>query len=515
MNNKERISKILNIIKYPIEFIIMTVFALVAYKFITIKCYEGYWSKTFLIYLIITGILASISLIYNCIKDKDKIEKIFITFAIPIGIMYIVFMLPSYTPDASAHIWKAYEVSNGILFTEIDENGKSLTNVPEALSIYRENKLTKYNVYNELINSNEAYDYSKTVEVDSPSKTYCFIFYIGHALGLMISRIFSLNIYFGLFLARIIGFVFFLILGYYSIKKIPFGKILIATYLMIPMMMHQATAVTVDCIMNGITILFIAYTLNLCFKEDKILKKEKVIYLILVFLLGLVKITYIPLIGLGLIFVKRRKEISKKEKIILGVATVVLCVSSLFIITKLNTGYVNESAKVYLETAGVNSGEQLNGIIKSPLRYMYVMLNNLRCNGEFYLYNAIGQSMGWLSISVPTIYITLYILLLMASIFIEDNKVVFDIKEKIWILILTIIMYLLVTTGLYLQWTGVGSNVVAGVQGRYFLPFMILALMTLCRKNDFIKLKNKNIIIPLMALLINGLFILKIIKFFI
>ena len=146
---------------------------------------------------------------------------------------------------------------------------------------------------------------------------------------------------------------------------------------------------------------------------------------------------------------------------------------------------------------------------------MYVMLNNLRCNGEFYLYNAIGQSMGWLSISVPTIYITLYILLLMASIFIEDNKVVFDIKEKIWILILTIIMYLLVTTGLYLQWTGVGSNVVAGVQGRYFLPFMILALMTLCRKNDFIKLKNKNIIIPLMALLINGLFILKIIKFFI
>ena len=169
---------------------------------------------------------------------------------------------------------KSYEVSNGILFTKIDEEGNSKTTVPEVLSTYRESVLTKYNILNEVLSMEEASDYDRTVEVDSPSKGYCFIYFVCYAIGFSIARIFGLNVFIGLFFARIINFIIFLSLGYLAIKKIPFGKILLSTYLMIPMMMQQATAVSADSLINATIILFIAYTLNLAFKKEGLTKNN-------------------------------------------------------------------------------------------------------------------------------------------------------------------------------------------------------------------------------------------------
>lgn len=510
INNK----KIYNIIKYPVEFIIMLIFILSMYSFITTKVYDGYWSRKVLIYVIISGILASISLIYNCVQDKNKIENMFLNFAIPIGISFIVFMLPTYTPDASSHLWRAYEISGGTLITKIDENGDAKTTVPEIMSINREKVLIKYNKLNDLLNSEEARDYNKTTQVDSPSKGYAFVFFLGYAIGLAIARMLSLNIFVGLLLARLINYIIVLILGYYAIKKIPFGKILLTTYLMIPMMMQQATAFSADSIMNATIILFISYTLYLSFKKEEILKSEKIIFLILSVFVGLSKITYIPLIGIALIIAKRKKEMPKKEVISFAIVTLVICCGSMITLNIFTRGYTNESASGYLENAGVNSEEQLLGIISNPLHFVKVLWNDFKVNGEFYTFNFIGQYLGWLSITVPISYIILYIIILLASIFVEDNKKVLDWKERLWLIILALGMNILVITGMYLEWTGVGSMTVAGVQGRYFLPTTIILLLSICQKENYVKIKYPNVFIPAVSLCINMLFISKVILFF-
>ena len=512
---RQKIKNIYNKIKYPVEFILMLIFIMCIYNFITIKAYEGYWSRRILIQLAITGVLAIASLIYNCIQDKHKIENMFLNFAIPVGLLFIVFMLPTYTPDASSHLWRSYEISQGTLITKIDENGDSKTTVPEIMSINRENVLTKYSVLNKLLESEEAKDYDNTIQVDSPSKGYAFVFFVGYAIGLAIARILSLNIFVGLLLARLINFIVVLALGYYSIKKIPFGKILLTTYLMIPMMMQQSTAFSGDSIMNATIILFISYTLYLAFKKEKILKKEKIIFLILTAFVGLSKITYIPLIGIGLIIANRRKEMPKKEIITLGILTIVVCCGSMLILNMCTRGYTNETANAYLEKAGVNSSEQLKGIISNPLHYLKVLWNDFKVNGEFYTFSFIGQYMGWLSITVPVSYLIFYIILLFASIFVENNKQVLDWKERIWMVVLALGMAVLIITGLYLEWTGVGSMTVAGVQGRYFLPIIILILLSICQKENYVKMKYPNIVIPAASLAINVLFISKVILFFI
>ena len=40
---------------------------------------------------------------------------------------------------------------------------------------------------------------------------------------------------------------------------------------------------------------------------------------------------------------------------------------------------------------------------------------------------------------------------------------------------------LLIFTSLYIQWTAVGAPVIDGVQGRYFLPILLLVPIALCR----------------------------------
>lgn len=515
MLKKEDVLKKIKNFLYPLEFILMLAFMLCLYKFITTKSYEGYWSRRVLIPLVITGVMAIGTMVYNCIKDKEKIEKMFLNFAIPVGIAFIIFMLPTYTPDASSHLWRSYEISQGIFMTKIDENGESKTTVPEIMSINRESVLTKYSVLNELLSSEEAKNYDKTVQVDSPSKGYAFVFFVGYAIGLAIARILSLNIFVGLLLARLINFVIVLVLGYYAIKKIPFGKILLTAYLMIPMMMQQATAFSGDSIMNATIMLFIAYTLNIAFSKELISKKEKVVFLILSIFVGLSKITYLPLIGLGLIIAKRRKDIPKKEIIILAILTLIFSCGSFVILNICIRGYTNESAQAYLESAGVNSSEQLAGIISNPVNYLKVLANDLKVHGEYYLFGSLGQHMGWLTIIVPERYLYVYIMLLLSAIFVENNKEVLDWKEKIWFILLALGMSVLIITGLYLQWTGVGSMTVAGVQGRYFLPIMILGLLCICQKENYVKMKYPNIVIPAVSLIINILLIRYVILFFI
>ena len=75
-------------------------------------------------------------------------------------------------------------------------------------------------------------------------------------------------------------------------------------------------------------------------------------------------------------------------------------------------------------------------------------------------------------------------------------------------------MYVLVNLGLYITWTGVGEPVIAGVQGRYFIPIMILPLLCFCMKDNHIKLKYDNLIILGGALAVNVLSIIEIAKFF-
>ena len=205
---------------------------------------------------------------------------------------------------------------------------------------------------------------------------------------------------------------------------------------------------------------------------------------------------------------------TKKEKIIFLLLSIVICLASYASLAWINRGNVNDSATDYLTENHVNSSEQLQYLLENPLRIIEVLWNNRIENGETYFYQMIGNDLGWLSIQVPSMYILYMVVIMVIAIFTEKNEVVFNRAEKVWTLLLAFGMYALVNMGLYLEWTGVAEPIVAGVQGRYFIPIAILVPICCCMKNNFVKLKYGNILIFGATLGVHILTIIEIVNFF-
>ena len=495
LKEKIEMKKIGNQLIFPLEFLLSLLFTYVLFRFCIIKNYEGYHSLKHLILMGIFGLAIFGIILYNGKMNKGKLEKIVISFLIPIGMLYLVFMLPSQVPDEQVHLARAYEVSEGIFIGRKD----SLSSVPKDFSEKIRPNVGTYKQASQGLAGNTNYQEKK--DVRDSAATYPFILYLFSSIGFLIARIFSLNILLGCYLAKLMNFIVFLVAAYYILKMIPFGKMAMTAIMFMPMFLHQATSTSADCLVNIIIMLFVAYLLHLRFKEENVKKSEGVFLVILGMIIGIVKYVYLPILGLALIFIPA-KNMSKKYKIIL--------LTTLFVLSimvaggyYMFSGTYETAFTNYFATNHVNAGEQIKGMIANPIGYFKTLKFTLSKMSEIYLYQMIGNSLGWLCIGVKNIWITAYLIVMLASCFIEKNKVTLETWQKILGSLIAIGISLLIMTGMYITWTGVGNAIIDGVQGRYFIPVAIIVLLCLCKKDNYIKIKHIEYKLPIVLCLLN------------
>ena len=93
LKDKEKIQKIINNLILPLEFIISLLLAYVFFRFMFKKNYEEIFSVKHVILSAFFGILTLGLIIYNAKLNKEKFERIVISFLIPLGIFYSVFVM--------------------------------------------------------------------------------------------------------------------------------------------------------------------------------------------------------------------------------------------------------------------------------------------------------------------------------------------------------------------------------------------------------------------------------------
>lgn len=495
LKEKIEVKKVLDKFLFPCEFILALLLSYVTFRFFIIKNYEGYHSLKHLILMGIFGLAILSILIYNGKVNKGKLEKIVISFLIPIGMLYLVFMLPSQVPDEQSHLRRAYEISEGVLIGRKD----SISVIPKDLKTKIKPNIETYRQFSQ--NLAGGTNYEDKIEAYNSAATYPFILYLFSSIGFLIARIFSLNILLGCYLAKLMNFIVFLVSAYYILKMIPFGKMAMTAIMFMPMFLHQATSTSADCLVNLVIMLFVAFLLHLRFKEEKVKKKEGVILVILGMIIGIVKYVYLPILGLALILIPT-KNMSKKYKIVL--------ITILFTLSVIAAGgyYIfsgtyETTFTTYFETNNVNAQEQIKGILTNPLGYLKTLKFTLSNMTETYLYQMIGNLLGWLCISVKNIWIVAYLIVMLASCFIEKNEVTLKTWQKVLLSLIAIGIIILIITGMYITWTRVGNIIVDGVQGRYFIPVAVIVLLCLCKKDNYIKIKNIEYKLPIVLCLLN------------
>lgn len=418
-------------------------------------------------------------------KKSWELHRVFVVMAGVCGIFYMFVMPPFTAPDEDAHYATVYYYSDKLLGQNALTN-KGMTivrtcDVEYQEKEHREPSIGSYDaVWNGLFSVNHSdkmQSYNK-----GPLNSVSWALYVPQILGVTLARILHLGNIPLLFLGRFFALLFYVALCSLAIKKMPFGKLALFVVALLPMPMEEAASLSYDCVINAVSFFFIANSLDLVYRREKVEKKDWIVMILLAFFVLSGKIIYILLAGLGILIPAEKfpKPVLKwvyTGAVFAGGAAAVLA-------SRLGALVNYLSRETYVAAAFETEGYTFQYLLAHPDRALKVFFKTWKEYGDDYLFTAIGKKPGWMNMEVSDLLIVGFlILLLVAAIRVKDEPVFLDAKAKIVMGICCVLIASGVVMAMWIAWTPLDSDLVMGVQGRYFLPIFPLLLMLLRSKN--------------------------------
>lgn len=397
-------------------------------------------------------------------------EKLFL-YTVPIICFLFLIIMPMYRGhDETRHLLRAYELSEGHLLTEINDGkvGTSMpNNVIDGIKKGWREKLT----YRDFIKIKDKKIDENDVSIPNMENVavYSPIQYIPQALGMKIAKLFTDNLLIVLYAARILNLATCILLLYFAIKKMPFGKMLIYIISVLPLSIEAFATMSPDGITISTIMLFIAYILDITFTKDrKVEKKDIVILTILSAIIALCKIVYVPLVLLVLL-IPADKYGSKRQKVITSIAITTISLIINLIWLKISSNYL-------AITSDGASTNKVKNILMAPVTYLKTLLYTINYNGSEYIETLFGSvlAMGEFVKLYFIVPFTYSILFLFESTTEPELKNKYSKFQNIIMLFIIVVITGLIFTSLYVQYTNTNSMTIQGVQGRYFIPILLL-----------------------------------------
>ena len=133
-----------------------------------------------------------------------------------------------------------------------------------------------------------------------------------------------------------------------------------------------------------------------------------------------------------------------------------------------------------------------------------VMFRTVNTSGQGWMANLLGTTLGAFTFHLP--HVLFLVSCAIATLFFAQRDEVLKLKKfDRWVFVAVfLIIVVLIFTSLYMQWTPYGDEVVDGIQGRYFLPILMLVPLIICRTDSR---KKHSVIISESAVIYYSLFI--------
>ena len=119
-------------------------------------------------------------------------------------------------------------------------------------------------------------------------------------------------------------------------------------------------------------------------------------------------------------------------------------------------------------------------VFENPVRFLNMCAESYFQSLDYLVINMAGTHIAWLENTIPTfIIVGMAAALVIISIY-ERDKLELQRKDKCTMLFVIFLTFFL-TPAMLLSWTPAGSSLVAGLQGRYYLPVLPLLLLVLTK----------------------------------
>ena len=463
--------------------------------------------------LICSFILAAgcVNLYLIYIKKETKVERFFLFNMLSWGMVYMLTFIPYTAPDELAHFAGANMQANKIMQMEaVNEYGQAYVRL--------EDETGRYNIEP---GADDIYVYythfaDDTVETEyvpytgrTMDKTH-FVAYLPQSIAVIAARLLQLNNSWLLLLGRVFSLVAYTAIVYWAIKITPIGKWIFYWFSQIPIAIELAASFSYDSMSNAWAFLFVAIAIYYIIEKEKISIKDQ-IFIIVVALIGLpIKAIYLPFILLLLLISGQKFKRGKWEKFIFPAIGIVISIVGVVLINLLKAStflssstHIENASANYVESAislqqrSLNYAYEIPDFIRNLELYFRVTFHTIIERLDFYLSTMIGSKLGAMDVEIPyyVVFGFLILLLVIIVMFSERNK--FEKWQKRGI-ILSASVSALMLEAIFILMTPREKFVITGIQGRYFIPIVLLLLLLVEIKN--IEVKNKKTVVPVIGL---------------
>lgn len=434
---------------------------------------KGEWQGHKLAWLLIDVATVYLVLVYAYSKKRAfTAERFYLVSVIPLTAIYLTLMLPWSAPDSNRHFQAAYRHSNMLMGQEewvIREDDAELYN-----SAWKEHgDPTMEDISLVLYFKSLKARNTELIPWPSPDKRmeyYSIFCYLPQVLGICLGRILGLGSVLTVYLARAFMGIVYILACYHAIQRAPVGKIIFATIPLLPMSLMMGTAISYDPMVLITTLNFLACSLRLSYEPEA--KPALMECMAWAFLIGAVKGGgYLILLPMVLVFFKKdRKRALRQSGMVLlsGILSVVAF------------DVVLPYGSSLFQFGGAADKLSSSYAFAHPLEYLHMCAETYINSVDALTINMGGTALAWLEPVIPNAVVVGLMLIIGVSSIYEKDDIRLGQREK-WVFGLVVILEIILTPVMLLSWTSVGSNVIEGLQGRYYLPVLPLIIMLLTK----------------------------------
>jgi len=403
-------------------------------------------------------------------------EYVYIVIAL-VSVVGFVFITPPFQgPDEPSHYIRTQYIAHGY-FVPIDVQSSSAS-LPSSIdrvlhgTFYRDdlrgNTTDKYELFRTKSALKQPFNTGETYKPTMIS--YSPLPYLPAIPGVVLANLLNLSPLVSMYIARLSLGVASILLLFFAIRLIPHKKYLFVVVGLVPMLLFQQAMITVDSVSYALLALFISYVLYL--RENKIIRKEQW------FILGVICLSIILAKPLVYLFLPLILLLLSKKNALKWIASI----TTICVVILLGWLAVSSIKTVATPAASlpdnVNSQQQLEMLLSHPKRALRIGWNSyMTTYGDDETRGVVGV-FGAADTVYPLWMFTGYAILLGVLCVIDiDSRRSKQIKLawKILAVILCVGYFVAVNIALYLAYTPVNFNIIYGVQGRYFLPILIIS----------------------------------------
>lgn len=415
-------------------------------------------------------------------KGINSFYLAFIGTMIILGIMNCTIVKPLCVPDEATHFAQSYEVSNRLLRNSISDSyvfirESGVLRCSSDISIQN-----AYHFYSDYQYGNEAVNNTSVLFVRMDSvPLYCFL---PGGIGITLSRFMNLPYQWIIALGRMTSIFFLSIMAVVAMKIYKPMQYAIAAICLLPSTVWLCTSYSYDVWNLSFIFIFVALCFKIKNQKCGIRLRDILLLLVTLVLFAPIKYVYITL-GLAVLFIPFTQWKNRK----LFIASIVSIIA-MFIVMMVTRG---EEALSYIfsskmDTRGISGNSEVvsytfSWVIHHPIDTVLVFVKTYIDKTEAFVTK--GVTGEFYNSYVPSFISGMIIVVFALLLFVAMGKIVVSKSDRIKAVSIFIVGCLSVYVAFMFLYSVVspsGIGTIDGMQGRYFVPFIIL--LPIAMKSD-------------------------------